>query len=255
MTTPLRARHATISRLRRFAERYPRSYLGAHAVAGVAAAVALLWLFAAIADEVPEDGAMVALDRGLTAWIQAHDTEWGEVIFSWVSWLGAPGLVALVVVATAWLLKRRARLDAIALLAAGAGSSALNALLKLIFHRDRPEFASEFIKRHTYSFPSGHAMESVATLGMLGYLLLQRVDRPVHRRLIIAGTVLLVGAIGVSRVYLGVHYVSDVVAGYAAGAVWLLACIAGYREMRRRRLERSEDRLGDAATVTAPRVD
>jgi undecaprenyl-diphosphatase len=249
------AKRATLSRLERFAERYPRYYLGAHALAGVGLSIALLWLFAAIADAVPENGTMVALDRGITAWIQAHDTEWGEKIFYWVSWIGAQGLVALVLIAAGWFLRRRERLDAIALVAATAGSAALNALLKLIFRRDRPAFAVEFITRHTYSFPSGHAMESIAAFGMLAYLLLHHVQQPLHRRLLVAGTLLLVGAIGVSRVYLGVHYVSDVVAGYAAGAVWLLACIVGYREARRRRLARSDDRLGDAATVTAPKVD
>jgi undecaprenyl-diphosphatase len=243
------------TRFRRFAARYPRCYLGAHAVAGVAAAIALLWLFAALAEAVPENGTMVGLDRGITAWIQARESERWETIFWWVSWLGSTGLVVILLVATGWFLEHRDRLDAIALVAACAGSTALNALLKLIFHRDRPEFASEFIRRHTYSFPSGHAMESIACLGMLAYLLAQHLHRPLHRRLVIAGTVLLVGAIGVSRVYLGVHYVSDVVGGYAAGAVWLLACIAAHREVRRRRLERTDDRLRDAATVMAPKVD
>jgi undecaprenyl-diphosphatase len=255
MRIPSSARHATISRLKRFAERHPRSYLGAHAVAGVVGAIVLLWLFAAIADAVPENGTMVALDRGITAWIQGHDTEYGERIFYWVSWIGAQGLVIILVAATAWLVKRGDRLAAVALVAAGAGGGALNALLKMIFQRDRPVFASEFITRHTYSFPSGHAMESIAGLGMLAYLLLPRVQRPLHRRLLVIGTVVLIGAIGVSRVYLGVHYVSDVVGGYAAGGVWLLACMAAYREVRRRRLERRDDRLRDAATVMAPKVD
>jgi membrane-associated phospholipid phosphatase len=249
------ARHPLISRLRRLADRYPRCYLGAHAIAGILLAIVLLWLFAAIADAVPENGRMVLLDRTITAWIQAHDTEWGETIFSWVSWIGAQGLVATVVLAAAWFLRRRERREAVALVVAAAGGGALNALLKLIFHRDRPEFAVEFITRHTYSFPSGHAMESMATFGMLAYLLLQDEQRPTQRRLLIAGTLLLVAAIGVSRVYLGVHYVSDVVGGYVAGAVWLLACIAGYREVRRRQRERSDDRLRGAATVRAPRVD
>jgi undecaprenyl-diphosphatase len=255
MSTSSPPRHGTVSILRRFAARYPRCYLGAHAVAGVAVAIALLWLFAVIADEVPENGMMVRLDRGITAWIQARESERGETIFWWVSWLGSTGLAVMLLVATAWLLERRHRLDAIMLAAACAGSTALNALLKLIFHRDRPEFASEFIRRHTYSFPSGHAMESIACLGMLAYLLCQHLHRPLHRRLLVAGTVLLIGAIGVSRVYLGVHYVSDVVGGYAAGGVWLLVSIAAYREVRRRRLERTEDRLRDAATVMAPKVD
>jgi undecaprenyl-diphosphatase len=255
MTYPSPIRHAVVSRLKRFAERYPRSYLGAHALAGLVAAIVLLWLFAVIADAVPENGVMDALDTGITALIQRHDTEWGEMVFSWVSWVGSAGLVIMIAIATAWFLRRRDRLDAIALVATGVGITALNALLKVIFHRARPVFAVEFIKRHTYSFPSGHAMESIACLGMLAFLLLQHIQRPLHRRLVIAGAVLLIGAIGVSRIYLGVHYVSDVVGGYAAGGVWLLASIAAYREVRGRRLARIDDRLRDAVTVRAPKVD
>lgn len=99
------------------------------------------------------------------------------------------------------------------------GGAALNQILKLLFERTRPE-VFHIIAASGFSFPSGHAMGSLCFYGMIAFFMIRK--RPWQWR--IAGAVaavLLVTAIGVSRIYLGVHYPSDVVAGYAAGATWL----------------------------------
>ena len=88
-----------------------------------------------------------------------------------------------------------------------------------------------------WSFPSGHAMGSLVAYGMLAYLLLRETHLGRHQRmLVIISAALLVLLIGLSRLYLGVHYFSDVIGGYAAGVVWLAACISGLEIVRRRPL-------------------
>ena len=106
--------------------------------------------------------------------------------------------------------------------------TALNYGLKTLFHRGRPEYSSEFIHRASWSFPSGHAMDSLIVYGFLAFLLLERTTSPTKRRLIVGAAAVLIGTIGFSRMYLGVHYLSDVVGGFLAGMVWLMVCIAGY---------------------------
>lgn len=85
-----------------------------------------------------------------------------------------------------------------------------------------------------YSFPSGHAMISMVTYGMIGYLLVSKF--PQWRGWITSLTLILVTGIGLSRLYFGVHWPTDIVAGYAAGLVWLLACIFSLQVWQDRRL-------------------
>ncbi|MEP6990908.1 MAG: phosphatase PAP2 family protein [bacterium] len=212
----------------RFAEEHPRAFLALEAAAGVVLAAASLWAFLAIADEIPERSRMVRTDLFVSAWLQQVGTETGESIFRVVSWFGAPVLGAVLLVVIVTLAWKRDWRRAIALTIAAGGGTLLNYGLKTLFHRGRPEYASEFVHHPSWSFPSGHAMGSLIGYGFLAFLLLERTQRPMRRRLIVLATVVLVGAIGFSRMYLGVHYLSDVVGGYLAGMVWLLACIAGY---------------------------
>lgn len=213
----------------RFAGLHPKTYLGIHGAIGAAGCIVMIWAFAAIADEVPEQSLLVRVDVAIVNWLQVHGTEGGETFFNLVSWLGAQLLVGVVILAGLALARRRQWLRAGALILTTAGGYALNTLLKLLFHRGRPEAATEFITHQSWSFPSGHAMNSLVGFGFLAYLLLGRTTNRGMRAAIIVATVIVVGMIGFSRLYLGVHYLSDVIAGFLAGAVWLLVCITGYR--------------------------
>jgi undecaprenyl-diphosphatase len=122
------------------------------------------------------------------------------------------------------LYRRRRLVDAAFLLLVVAGAQLLNVILKLAFHRPRPEFA--FVHLETYSYPSGHAMVSTAIYGALAYLLWGRLGSRRERVLVPAVTVLIVTVIGFSRLYLGLHYLSDVLAGVAGGATWLALILA-----------------------------
>ena len=230
----------------RFARLHPKTYLGVHGLVGLVIAAACTWAFFAMADEVPEKGMMVRIDLAVTNWLQAHGTEKGEAIFSAISLLGAPILVTLLVVTAIVLLVRRDWRHLTALAVTCGGGEVLNAVLKLVFRRARPSVASEF-KAMSWSFPSGHAMDSLIAYGLLSYWLVSRFPRA--RTAAIVAFAILVGAIGYARIYLGVHYLSDVIAGYSAGFIWLTACITGYEFAERRRVGpagRDEARPGRA---------
>ena len=130
----------------------------------------------------------------------------------------------------------RRRLEIAGMLVCLGGGALLNVLLKHLFERSRPELF-RVVEATGFSFPSGHAMVSLCVYGLLAFLI-ARHSRRWRWRLavsILAGA--LVAAIGVSRVYLGVHYPTDVVAGYAAGAVWLAFCISLLMWWERRGLQ------------------
>lgn len=101
-----------------------------------------------------------------------------------------------------------------------AGSSGLSVVLKSIFHRPRPDAFFGAIP-NSYSFPSGHALNSLCFYGTIAAIVLMYVRKPLARWGIWLAAALIIGMIGFSRVYLGVHYPSDVIAGYCAGIVWV----------------------------------
>jgi membrane-associated phospholipid phosphatase len=193
-------------------------------VALVAAALSAL-AFARIAEDYLTNDPLARWDVEFARWLSGDRTSFGIDVFRVLTFFGSPpvALVIATVVSIA-LYRRRQLADAALLPIVLAGAELLNLVLKLSFHRARPEVA--FIHLDTYSFPSGHAMISAAAYGALAYLAWGRVRTRGRRLVLIAGTVVLVALIGFSRLYLGVHYLSDVLAGIAGGAFWLAVSIA-----------------------------
>jgi undecaprenyl-diphosphatase len=115
------------------------------------------------------------------------------------------------------------RRQATTLAMATLGAVGLNVLFKELFRRARPALWDHIVNAVHYSFPSGHAMVSTAVYGCIGYILAQQF--PQWRKQILSSTTVIILAIGFSRLYLGVHWPTDVLAGYAAGLLWLIVCI------------------------------
>jgi undecaprenyl-diphosphatase len=206
------------------AERSARA--GLKLFAALAVIALLLWGFAALADEFSEQGRLAQLDLTVLDWLQQHGSEQGERVFQIVSWLGAPVLLIIDGAVAIYLAVRRRWRWFTLWTVAIVGGGVLDEILKLAVRRARPSVASEFISSGSWSFPSGHAMNSLVGYAMLAYLLREYVPAPRARFAIAAGAAILILAIGFSRLYLGVHYLSDVTAGYLAGSAWVVACIA-----------------------------
>jgi len=205
--------------------------------AGAAAA------FAHIVEDYLTGDPLVRWDVEFSRWLHDHSSPALVSFFEVVTWAGNVVTLALVTAAVAAYFVRRGRVNEAALLCAGAlGIELLNPILKLVFHRPRPELA--FVHLETYSFPSGHATGSAAVYGLVLYLIARNLR---HRWQIVgaAAYVVLVAVIGFSRLYLEVHYLSDVLAGVCLGAAWASLCLFVY--------ERRHDAVSRAlpARVTA----
>lgn len=177
-----------------------------------------LWGFAAIADEVHEQERFV-FDDPLLLWMHAHSSSRWDHFFVFMSAIGyASGVVLIDVGLMAWLVSRRYWRDALFFGLAAGGSALLNVLIKHVFARERPSLWLSITPEATYSFPSGHAMGSM-TLGLAVVVLSWRTRWRWCALAVAAPLVFLVGA---SRVYLGVHYPSDILGGWLAACGWVL---------------------------------
>lgn len=211
--------------------------LSAIRVGGLLAAALALWGFAQIADEVLENETQ-KIDQAILLRLFRLHTPLLDRVMQVITFLGEPSfLLVICLIVGSSLLFRRHRSAATTLAIAGIGAIGLNFLLKNLFARARPMLWQRTVDVSLYSFPSGHAMVSLVIYGMLGYLLATRFQR--WQKSILSVAILLIAAIGFSRLYLGVHWPTDVIAGYAAGLVWLIACILSLEVWRQRRSLRS----------------
>jgi undecaprenyl-diphosphatase len=187
---------------------------------GLAAGAAAV--FALLAAAYPRGGVVGDVDEDVARWVAESLPVWVEWAARPFSWLGgAVGLALVSVVAAWWLAGRGRRRDAALLLLAYAGSQLSMLVVKGLFDRPRPDLDPAVPLPASDAFPSGHAVGGVSVV-VLAALLLAPAGRV--RPALAAGAALAV-AVGASRVALGVHWVSDVVAGWAFGLVWLAACL------------------------------
>lgn len=201
------------------------------------AALAILLValpFAYLLVQVRRSGPLLSVDRSVATYlheaVRGHDVI--VVAMKAITSIGTFfGHGTLVLVGTVVLVRaRRWRLVGF-LLATTIGGWLLNNAVKVAVGRQRPTFDDPFASARGLSFPSGHAMNSVVVLGALLMVFLPAV-RPRWRRPVVAGTVGLILLIGFTRLVLGVHYVTDVVAGFLLGTAWLSACVAAFSVWR-----------------------
>jgi len=220
------------------ARRFPRLYafvsarLGLDGFIGlpltliVAASLYLLSLLAGLTEELLEAEELIQFDEAVA---QALDPLRSPLLTAAMQWLtdlgGSPAIVAVALTATAFLwIERRGRAIA-ALWTALVGSEGTTWAGKFIIGRERPVFL-DIARAEFASFPSGHATASMATYGFLAYLAVRRLRSPRARFEVIYWTCVLVAIIAISRVYLGVHFLSDVASGLLVGGFWLLVGVA-----------------------------
>lgn len=188
--------------------------------------------FAMIAENVLE-GETQRFDEAVLSWLATHRTPALDQLALEITALGNTATLSVLVLAVStflWL--TRHRLSVLLLFTALAGGAALNFLLKDIFARPRPSVVEWGTHVSSASFPSGHAMSAMIAYASVAYLggRLEPTWRMRVTTWVLAG--ILITAIGVSRMYLGVHYPSDVLAGFAAGLAWLAFVVSGITAFR-----------------------
>lgn len=217
---------------------------GLYVFGAVVTLAALVLGFLVIAENV-RDGEALPLDLAiLHAFRRAGDPAvpigppWLPRVMRDLTALGGYAVLTLVTLVAVGFCALLRRFRAAALIVAAAlGGLALNAALKDLFARSRPDTLLHLTEVSTASFPSGHAMLSATIYLSLAAIIAQLTARHGARLYILGIALLLTGVVGVSRVYLGVHYPTDVLAGWAIGASWAICCWLAMHGLRRKERE------------------
>jgi undecaprenyl-diphosphatase len=213
------------SRVRAF---IPSSYLALHLAIGLIVTAAAAG-FLVLAEEVSAGEELARFDVAFAAALRRSTSDQWEQFFTWVSWFGSREvLTAVTVVAAAALFLARRPVLAAGWLIAQAGGGVLNLALKAAYARTRPEFADPMLAASSGSFPSGHAMGTFVLVGFGAYILARRVRSWTAALAIATAALAWCLLMAFSRLYLGQHFASDVVAGLVAGSAWVAVCISAY---------------------------
>ena len=190
--------------------------------------------FGLLLDQVQRSGSLIRIDtsaaRHLHDWVRGSDDLVRELKI--LTFFGSPVWFYLIVTpAVLWVWRRGHTRLAVFLVVTTLGGGLLDTIVKEAVGRPRPSLVDPVATAHGKSFPSGHAMSSTVAYGALLLVFLPAIGRR-YRPVVFAGVVVLVLAIGFSRLALGVHYISDVVGGFVLGLAWLAAATAAFSTWR-----------------------
>jgi membrane-associated phospholipid phosphatase len=235
----------TLPRLQRFAAARlsPEGEFGLHVTIGVVLLVLAAWAFGAVADEVVEGAAITVFDVEVANWLHAHARNGNGLtrfMLLITTWHNTAGVLVMVALLAYWLYRRGDHYWLLALAYTVPGGMLLNVLLKYTFRRPRPQFDSPLVTLSTYSFPSGHTVAATLLYGFLAVYLTRHARSWRQRAVAALLACVMVALVGASRMYLGAHYLTDIMAAVAEGCAWLAICITAVSTLRRRREARGQ---------------
>jgi membrane-associated phospholipid phosphatase len=233
------------------------TYVGLHLTVSFLVAAIAIWVGSELLDAVLDNRTLVHYDIVVATWIHGHVNPTGIAVSQLISEIGSPTTMGVIaVIGGAIVIWRRRFTLLVAWIAAFGGGGLLEKLLKVLVHRHRPRFTPTGPEEVSLSFPSGHTMMCMIGVSMVLYALFVPKKFGNPWRGIIGGVgVALVLAVGISRVYLGAHYPSDVLGGMLAGAGWVAICV-GVRGIAKhqqilRRDRRKKARSGTGASAAS----
>jgi undecaprenyl-diphosphatase len=207
--------------------------LGVFLVGGFVVAAAAAWAFGEFAEKVVA-GQTQAFDESVLRWMAAHHSKLLDDVMLEITALGTGTVVLMIVcVASLFLVLTRHKYSAILLIVATAGGILLDLVLKNFFNRPRPSVFTWGTNAISSSFPSGHAMSAAIVYSTVAYLAARLHRRAWARWVVMTLAVIVIILISISRLYLGVHYPSDVLAGLIVGLSWAAFCMATLEAIQR----------------------
>ena len=218
----------------------PGGQFGLHMTLGVLVMLLSVAVFGHIADDVTDQDAITVLDLQIANWFNANHAEPYTSFLLFISFVHKVGGMVLLVAGFGYFLwRRQQRYWLLALGVTVLPGMILNVLLKQVFQRSRPLFEEPLVTLSTYSFPSGHTAAATLFYGVLACYIMIACKGWSVRLATAAFCVLMIFLVAFSRVYLGAHYLSDVLAAMASSAAWLTICITAISTLRRRSEARS----------------
>jgi membrane-associated phospholipid phosphatase len=212
----------------------PLSFISLYPAGSLMLSIIFLWIFCETAESVLTRDNLVIIDKWILRNVEYFRSESLSSFMKATTNFGGMIIIAPIsFITVAYLIFKKFYDRAICLAIAVTGGLLLNNILKLIFHRPRPLSEASLIAASGWSFPSGHSMNSMIFYGILAYIFIREVPSWFLRIFIgaIACSVILV--VGMSRIYLQVHYTSDVIAGFVCGLFWLCLCMTGMEIYRK----------------------
>jgi membrane-associated phospholipid phosphatase len=214
----------------------PGETYGLHMTVGMVLMALAALVFGDIAADVMERDDITALDHTLAHWFHQHKhSAWTPFMLFITHWHQQTGIALMMALFACYLYRRRERYWLVTVLLAVPGGMLLNVLLKYSFQRARPVFEEPLVTLATYSFPSGHASGATLLYGVLAAWFVCTQARWRRKATAVLGALVMVALVALSRVYLGAHYLSDVLAAMVFGCGWLAVCITGMSTLRRSR--------------------
>jgi membrane-associated phospholipid phosphatase len=199
------------------------------------AAVVLFALHIAVVDAVEDGSAVSVFDVPVYSWLLGHRTGALNALMELVSTAGGfAGMAILATIGAALLVHAERWPHAVIVVLALAGGELLSNGFKLLYARDRPAVADQLVVTGSYALPSGHSLESTVVLGVLAAVGVLLVRSRIRRSGIVGVAMATVLLIGVSRLYLGVHWLTDVLSGYLLGGAYLAVCVGSLVVLERR---------------------
>ena len=212
----------------------PEGYLGLHLTLGLLVILATGWWFGDIAEDMSGNAGTRLLDERVASWFHQHAIPALTQAMRGVTFFGSVGFVAVAASCLViFLIVRKRWYDALLLTLTVGGGSLLNILLKHFFHRQRPVLENPLLTLTSYGFPSGHTMGSTLFYGTLAVFVAHSVRAWRWRVLAFWIAALAVALVGLSRIYLGAHYLTDVIGAIAVGLAWLAFCWTGVETLRK----------------------
>lgn len=214
----------------------PEGAFGLHLTVGAAVLIGAAWLFGGIAEDLITGDPLILVDQFLSEWFRSHATPRFASAMHFASAIAsAPAVGILSGLLGCVLVWKRLWYRLSGLVLAVAGGMLLNVLLKAVFGRARPGWADPLMALADPGFPSGHTMMATILYGFMAIPLMLGVSSWLWRFLIGALAVCVVFLVAFSRMYLGAHYLSDVLGAMAAGLAWVALCVTAAETLRRRR--------------------
>jgi membrane-associated phospholipid phosphatase len=214
----------------------PEGLFGLHLTIGVVVLVGAAWLFGGIAQDLIAGDPLILVDAIVSEWFRSHATPRFTMGMHFASALASATTVGILfALMSCVLLWKRLWYWLVGLVSVVAGGALLNVMLKDLFGRARPGWAEPLMALTDPSFPSGHTMMATLIYGFMAIYLMPTIASWPARFLVAIMTISLVFLVALSRMYLGAHYLSDVLGAMAVGTAWLALCLTTMETLRRYR--------------------
>ena len=211
----------------------PQNFLGLHLTVGLLVTVCACLLFGLIAENVMSGDALTIVDAQIAHWLHARSTPVLTQCLLILTHLHDPIVISFIVVFIAlYLIWKKRWYNAFTVLLVVQGGMLVNLLAKHMFQRARPSFEQPLIILTTYSFPSGHVAASTVFYGVLAAVLISQTSSRSRATCIFLIAFFMVILVAFSRMYLGAHYLSDVLAAFLEGIAWLALCLTVIKTYR-----------------------